>query len=134
MSQKINQKQTIPAIIKHDEVALPQTVEAVRQKRKDKSSGSKSSPATSKKVIAQNIPQKKVEHVSVLEMDSEDITALKSVMKDQTTFEISQLYSDVETLAKHDSSLEVKQGLRALEDHVRLREYLYLKQTTASGD
>lgn len=52
------------------------------------------------------------------EVDGPDVSA------DEAIFALTKLYLDVEQIAQTDDSLEVRQGLQAIESHIRLIEYV----------
>lgn len=69
-----------------------------------------------------------------LDMKLEDMEIFKEATMDQVTWELTQLYLTVEQLVKEDDSLELKNGLKALEDQIRLLEYLHKGRTALIMD
>ena len=59
---------------------------------------------------------------------------LTSASIDQISYELSQIYLSLKEIEKTDDSLEVKQGLKTIEDQIRLFEHLHLASTSAIGD
>ncbi len=72
--------------------------------------------------------------LSIIEIPEEYMAVLKSASIDQISFELSQIYLALKEHEKDDNSLEVKQGLKAIEEQIRLFEHLHVARTSAIGD
>lgn len=131
MSSKIDQPPRYPVIVKPDQnvrstdTSPPQQAEKRNrpQQQSTTASGTKKYPA------AQDLQKPLPPVVGILDIENDDLTDLQAIMADKVTFEITQLYSTIENISRENNSLEVKQGLKALEEHIRLREYMHAKRT-----
>ena len=77
------------------------------------------------------LPKNKQVPFAVFETDQQDLEALQSVIPDQVNYEIAELYSTISKLAAENNSTVVRNGLKALEEQIRLREYLHVNRTSA---
>ena len=64
----------------------------------------------------------------------EHFDPLRNSSSDQITWELTQLYVTIEEMASKDNSMELQDGLKALEDEIRLLEYLYKGKTAIAMD
>ncbi len=132
MSAKVGQQPIpFPTVVKPDELQPVRGRGGANEVDRGKSGG-KSSPAVSvsaRKPVPLEIPTRQAVPLVVLEMEIEDLNALRSVVTDQTTFEVTELYSHIKSIAQGNDSLPIRQGLEALEEQVRLREYLHVRRT-----
>lgn len=137
MSSKIDQQPQSTVIIKPEQsIGIARTApqpNTERNKLQQPSSNSSSS-SSGRHPTPLDLQKPMPTFFAALEMDKEDISILDTVLADQVTFEITQLYSAVENISTENNSLEVKQGLKALEEHIRLREYMHAKRTMAGGE
>lgn len=135
MSSKVNQQPLpFPTTVKPDDVTPAQGNSPLRETERvrPRSKTTPSVSSSSRKPAPLELPKQSSVPLVVLEMEIEDLSALSSVVKDQTTFEITELYSEVKKISEDDNSLPVKQGLDALEEQVRFREYLHARRTAVS--
>ncbi len=136
MSSKIDQPTPFPVIVKTDHNAASAKIAPAPQTERSRSQQhTPSSTTSSRRYPAPQDLQKPLPPLfAALEMEKEDLAAFDTVLADQVTFEITQLYSVIESISQDNSSLEVKQGLKALEEQIRLREYLHAKRTVINKD
>ncbi len=68
-------------------------------------------------------------------IDEKDLEPLSENSTEQITMELMQLYLILDKkLQENGGTLELRNGLKALEDHIRLLEHVHVGRTTLVGD
>ncbi len=136
MSSKINHPLPFPVIVKPDQSVGSAGVTPAQNndRSKPQKNSSSSSSGTKRHPAPLDLQKPMPLSFTALEMEKEDFSVLETVLADQVTFEITQLYSLVENISRDNNSLEVRQGLKALEEQVKLREYLHAKRTVINNE
>lgn len=69
-----------------------------------------------------------------LDMESVDMEILNELSTDEATWILTQIYLNVESMIKEDDSVDLVNGLEAIEEQIKLMEYLHKAKTAIIND